>query len=156
MTLLKNNNNENIIEILQKDPSSEKMKLRLYLSEVPDRNWSTIFNRTHSRIESFSIQESRAVIVLIERTEYEKNNFILEIIDKINKTDMEVIGDTTKRNIFKSVLKPGVVAVHDGLSFEGVDERILKYDPEKRFLKETEGSQLENFVKQTVNNYTVE
>ena len=138
MTLLKNNNNENIIEVLQKDPSSEKMKIRLYLSEVPDRNWSTIFNRTYSRIESFSIQESRAVIVLIERTEYEKNNFIFEVIDKINKTDMEVVGDTTKRNIFKSVLKPGIVAVHDGLSYEGTN------------------SQLEKFLKQTVNNYTVE
>lgn len=138
MTLLKNDNNEDIVEILQKDSSSEKMKIRLYLDEIPDKNWSTIFNRMYSKIESYSVQESRAIIVLIERIEYEKNNFIQEVIDKINKTNIEIAADIKKRNIFKSVLKPGIVVVHDGLSFEG-DE-----------------SQLEKFLKQNVNNYIIE
>lgn len=164
---LEKNNNEYIINILAKDPTSDKMKLRFYLTNPnvpgwtkPDKNWTTIFNRTISNIDAVSILDSKAIIVLISRLEFEQKEFINELIDKINKTDMEVKSDSKKEEMFIRVLpksepRPGIVLVHDGLSYEK-DDRVQKYDPERRFLKGTGESELENFVKQTVNNYTVE
>ena len=105
-------------ETLPRDPSSKSIQYRFTLSEIPSKEWTSVFNRVETNYEFYSIEDSKAIIVTLSPMQSVKTDYFSELLDTIVKADKEIASDTIKESIYKKVFRHGVVICHDGLKYD--------------------------------------